>query len=818
MKRRRRFSSGCAILLACVAARGAEAGFVLTRDGQPVAAIVTGAEPPETVAFAARELQVFVEKMSGARLAVLDRTPGDGPAVRLGQAALEVLGPAALEGVARDGYRIQRHRDDLCIVGIDDRGPHTDIDALLARGITHDTAAWTFHRGTLYGVYRLLEALGMRWFMPGPLGERVPERPTLVFRGKFLENPHFLTRTVSYWSLGRAGVQFRKDWEERVTIMPGEKAAIGFSAVDNRLWELRMRGESLRLPLNHNPPRARWRDRFAESHPEYFALTPEGTRDTDHLCYTDPGVLAEYILDARAFAEHRDAGERGIAGDFPHNRNWHTEIALEGHYSLLPSDGFRQCHCDACRERVLGDVRETGQRHSRLVWDFVAGVARAVPELRFTCLAYGSYAAPYPGMQKLPSNVVVGFCAYSNPAFLYAGDNFQRLESLLERWAGLTDGNLAYWQHYLASNRGEQTLGMPEHIPGMYARTLRTLARYGTHAFCEMSADSILFELFNRYLLLKLFYDPTLDERALFEDFVMTFYGPAAGPPIAEIYADIEAKSILRFRDERSTYSVWARLYDEATMRGYHERADHAAALAAGTPYAAAVAAFRDFYLGLMERGRRRFADPLAQLLASFNPELVCRRAPQPPPLDGAADAPAWRQAESIAFGSTVNGRATRQRTTVRGLYDDTHLYLQVRAAQPGAKGLPAAASAERVTLYLDAPRTYKGYYRIAVDLAGALDEDHTIDDILRTDRDWRSGAQAVVRRDAEGYVVGLAVPWATMHLTGEAAAAAQLGVLLARTQADPPSPEDRQSTTSIILRGDPEQPGAFNTLRLKAR
>ena len=137
---------------------------------------------------------------------------------------------------------------------------------------------------------------------------------------------------------------------------------------------------------------------------------------------------------------------------------------------------------------MAGDAPEANQRHSRLVWDFVGRVARSVPELKFTCLAYGSYSIPYPGMEKLPDNVVVGFCAFSNPAQNCYRDTFERFEALLARWGALTGGNMAYWQHYLSSNRDEATVGMPEHLPGMYARTIRAMARYGNHVFCEMSA------------------------------------------------------------------------------------------------------------------------------------------------------------------------------------------------------------------------------------------------------------------------------------------------------------------------------------------
>lgn len=612
--------------------------FTLVADGQAKSQIVVGDATPESVRFAARELRKFVAKMSGAELPIVDRAAGGVPAIRLGPAARSLLPPDRLKGIRRDGYRIAVVQGDLCIVGIDDSGPRTDMEALLAQGETHSMPAWDFNRGTLYGVYRLLESLGMRWFMPGEFGERAPRRKTLAFSGEICENPHFVSRTVGYWSIW-IGHNFRKDIK-KLTIMPGERETIGFTPAENRMWELRMRGATFQIPLNHYPPATRWAERFGRKHPEYFALLPDGSRcngagpDEGHLCYTEPGVVRESVADLRAFAAGQPSESRGISRIHPvtkrpmnvHNNGWPDHVAYGGYFSLLPHDGFRPCGCSRCAS-LISTSGVKGEEHSRLVWEYVARCASQVPEVQVTCLAYGSYARPYPGMPKLPPNVVVGYCAFSHPASLYYKDSFEQYESGIRRWAEVAHGKQAFWQHYLASNRDEESVGMPEHTPEIYARSVRVMAKYGNHVFCEMMADSIMFELFNRYLLMRLFYDPTLDEREIFADFVRVFYGPAAGPLIGEIYADINAKCIERFRTRAAAHSVWERLFSERAMLGYHAKVERALKLAAGTPYEPAVAAFKDYYLGLMERGRARYADPLAHLLGSDNPEIASRLA-----------------------------------------------------------------------------------------------------------------------------------------------------------------------------------------------
>jgi len=627
------------LVLAVLATRASAADlFTLVADGQAKAQIVTGDDAPETVRFAAKELRSFVMKISGAELPVAARPAAGVPAIRLGPAAKAVLSVESLNGIARDGYLITQTAGDLCVVGIDDAGPRTDIEALLARGETHSVPTWDFHRGTLYGVYRLLETLGVRWFMPGEFGQRVPQSRTLAFSGEIQENPHFVSRTVGYWSLW-AGGYYNKNYTG-ITVMPGERAALGFTPAENRMWELRMRGATFQIPLNHYPTSTRWVERFGREHPKYFALYADGSRSNadrvhgGHLCYTEPGVVRESAADVRAFVAGQESESRGISRIHPvtkrpmnnDNKGWPEHIAYGDYFSLLPHDGFHACVCPRCAA-LVSDSSVKGGEHSRLVWPYIARCAAEVPEAKVTCLAYGSYARPYPGMEKLPANVVVGFCAFSHPASLYYRDNFEQYLQAVGSWAELAGGKLAFWQHYLASNRDEESVGIPEHTPEMYARVARVMAKYGNHVFCEMMADSIMFELFNRYLLMKLFYDPTLDEREIFRDYVLQFYGPQAGPLVAEIYADLNAKCIERFRRKAAAYSTWERLFGEATMRGYQEKADRALELAAGTQYEPAVAAFKDYYLGLMERGRARYVDPLTQLLAADNTDLGPRIA-----------------------------------------------------------------------------------------------------------------------------------------------------------------------------------------------
>ena len=218
-----------------------------------------------------------------------------------------------------------------------------------------------------------------------------------------------------------------------------------------------MRGATFQIPLNHFPTATRWVERFGQAHPEYFALLPGGARcnvnpaHDGHLCYTEPGVVRESVADIRAYAAGQGSEARGLSRIHPitkqpmnvDNKGWPEHIAYGDYFSLLPHDGFRPCGCARCAA-LTSTSGVKGEEHSRLVWNYVASCAMQVPDTKVTCLAYGTYSRPYPGMQKLPPNVVVGFCAFSHPASLYYKDTFDQYQSAIRHWAELTHGNLAY--------------------------------------------------------------------------------------------------------------------------------------------------------------------------------------------------------------------------------------------------------------------------------------------------------------------------------------------------------------------------------------
>lgn len=159
----------------------------LVHDSKPSAVVVMPAEPHRFEKIAAQDLVAVIQKMSGARLAVLTLGKDDIPAgkVRI------LIGGAAIRTVPRLGVeRSLDKRNDLMSC--------RDGYAIRARG---DTIALAGMRpaGTLFAVSDLLHRLGCRWFFAGDLGEVIPQSRTIGIKPfEVVQTPSFDMRILSF--------------------------------------------------------------------------------------------------------------------------------------------------------------------------------------------------------------------------------------------------------------------------------------------------------------------------------------------------------------------------------------------------------------------------------------------------------------------------------------------------------------------------------------------------------------------------------------------------------------------------------------------
>ncbi len=289
-----------ALLSICVLAAGvaslAAERVVLVEAGRPRVVLVLPADPLDDESLAARELQSHIRQISGATLAITTDRPKQGMLpVRIGSA----LSPDLKERVAG-------------------RSPFTGAFMLSVKPqgirLTGNSA-----EGTLYAVYELLEQLGCRWYLPGPLGTVVPKASTVALpMQETFQAPSF---------------------KDRHLITVGQSLP----------WYRRQRLGGRFLPGCHGVPQLP-ESKFEEE-PELWALI-DGERRPTQLCTTHPEVLKRAIAATLAYFEkHPDAPWIGMG----------------------PEDNGEFCECESCRRLDTGQVDPISNRlvrTDRYIWFF----------------------------------------------------------------------------------------------------------------------------------------------------------------------------------------------------------------------------------------------------------------------------------------------------------------------------------------------------------------------------------------------------------------------------------------------------------------
>lgn len=245
---------------------GTASAATLVQDGKARAVILLPSDADDVEKLAAKELVEHIEKMSGAKLDIVNidiravdriieetRAAGKVP-VCLGVTALPKLEKAlAAKGKLSGSFALKATKDLVLIGGID--------------------------QGTGFGVSELLEQQGVRWFMPGDLGTVIPEKKTItVAEQETVQAPSFPGR-----------------WFQ----MP------------NRDWQVRVRCGGPSFPGAHGlpglPP--------IKKEPELYALI-NGQRSARQHCLSNPKTL-EYVV--AAVKEARKKGRGPIIGMGPND-------------------------------------------------------------------------------------------------------------------------------------------------------------------------------------------------------------------------------------------------------------------------------------------------------------------------------------------------------------------------------------------------------------------------------------------------------------------------------------------------------------------
>lgn len=446
--------------------------LTLAENGRALLPIVLSEKASESTKQVAAELADYLGRMTGA---TFPRETGDGSrGIVLGTLA-EFPQPGLEQALAlrntydgREAFVLRTEPQRLLLLGA------TDL-------------------GASHAAFRLLEALGCRWFFPARAWEVVPRQQKLTVALQETDRPRILARRIWY------GYGFFND--------KGHPHG-GSAQKDYEAWARHNRmASSFRVHAGHA-----WQSIIAahkklfEEHPEYRALV-KGTRQGEQLCVSNPAVRRLAVEYALAQLARRPEQEM---------------------VSLECSDGVGQCECEACQK--LGSISDR-------VFGLANEAARAVrakyPGKMVGLLAYSEHSEP-PSFDLEPNVYVQLTAGFLRGRYTH--------EELIDLWAKKCR-NLGFYEYFSV------WLWDFDRLPGgngaNLARTRTMLRRY-----VQAGATSLDAESGNNwgphgrgyYVANRLLWNPDADVDALLADFYEKAFGPAA-PAMRRYYERIAPDS-----------------------------------------------------------------------------------------------------------------------------------------------------------------------------------------------------------------------------------------------------------------------------------
>lgn len=438
----------------------------IVEEGKSHAIIVIDKAAKPCVRKAAEELRFYIRSISGAELQVVAIDPAKQNAMEaLRGKTIISLGENPLSRQA--GLKSDAIRDDGFIIRCD--GQRIFIAGKDGQRYGDNYNEHTDSAGTLYGVYSILESLGVRWFYPNELGTIIPNASTITIKEQDREEyPFFNYRNTGF-----------NDYEWRRRTSAGGTCNV---------WSTK---HEVSLEL---------KDKLYTSNPEWFLIRPDGTRSAQ------ANLLLPQIQDEMAkMAEMRFSSKIDEGCKY---------------FNILPLDG------DACNninsDWILACVE-------KLAWRMLKSYSR----YKIVHSPYCGSLTPPARVRELPPNMVLLICmnradllndqkrddAYDliarwqefRPAAIY----FCRYNGILLR------GNPALFPHLISSDI--------KHLSKISGEGKAIIdGEMNFSGGIRPDSESAWWEYINEYVAAKMLWNPNTDVDALMQDFCDKMFGSAS--------------------------------------------------------------------------------------------------------------------------------------------------------------------------------------------------------------------------------------------------------------------------------------------------
>ena len=452
------------ILVAWLSVGTATAGK-LFGGGKSRYAIVVAKDASQSELTVAEELQEYIYRISGAKLALVseDKAADYKRYIFVGYSPKfgEKLGVERPED-GDEGFTYRSVGDDLWIYG-------------------------GKQRGTMYGVYSFLEnELGVRWYTKSCT--KVPERDTWSF-GKLnhSETPAVGIRQMDYFDAQDA-------------------AFLAHNKV-NSIWNSQVNdyGNLVGYWGCHTFDALVASNKYFATHPEYFSLRDGERKPHTQLCLTNPDVLKLCT--------------EGMLQTIKNNPNYWV-------YSLSQNDNQNYCQCEKCTEIAN---RYGGQSGLLLWFvNQVADVVKEhYPDKHISTFAY-QYTRGVPTGITPRDNVVIRLCSIEC-CFGHPLDGCEHNKPFMEdirKWKDVA-GKLFIWDY--VTNFRQYLAPFPNFdVLAPNIKTYIDHNVIGIFEEGQYQSTGGSFADLRAWVLNKLLWNPEQDTMALVDDFIGGYYGAAA--------------------------------------------------------------------------------------------------------------------------------------------------------------------------------------------------------------------------------------------------------------------------------------------------
>lgn len=657
-------------LAAIAAAANLSAGIKLADNGKAVAEIVVAPEASATEKFAADELQLWVEKISGAKLPILDR-PG-------AAAARIVLGcppgkyPADLEKLkGNDGYAVRAEGRNLYLFASCPKGVLNGVYRLLFKNTDIIWARPNQKFGTVYSANPNLELAQTDYL----------DVPAFTLRGWFMlyHNPAldeatelWEVRNCCNWNEGRVPKKWEARWRKFGFIpeFGGGHNIVGLYITEKKYFDKK---------------------------PEFFIMKkgqrvrPSAFQYLTQLCFSNkelPGTLVKE-LEAQIQA------------------NPHYET-----YRVMIEDNYNSCECPECLKPIVlpdGSVvkPEDVDFRSTQFFLWLNQIAEPIyakhPDKKILTFAY--FFTETPPRVKLAPNIYISYCPINKDSKQpLDGKSNKEWNDKFLGWTKVT--NKLTWREYYGWS------GIfPRPMDEVAAADLRYIAGFGVNRvysenFPDAAAYSATWDAnaMHNWVMTELFWNPAQDVGKLRSEFLKRVYGPGAGD-VAEFYRLIReswfsqpSKSLWDDSASAHWFAYVARKGLEKPCRDALATADKLVVSPNGKWALAAV--------------RAQFEGKMAD---AKNFKLNAKLTKAPPAFDPDFNTGDWAGVQPVEtfYGQTAQ---PKEKTMVKMLYDDHNLYFGVKCFDKAPGTLYAKPAGQKRGW----PVGDKVELRLAVDGVGA--------------------------------------------------------------------------------------------------